>query len=113
MSAYLDDSIGGAITLIFGAMREKAVDEIAAILWPRANKVILTRPSNSRALTAEELSRARPESVKEGNIIKTETVTEAIERARADTPENGVIVVTGSLYLVGEVRRSLVASRTI
>ena len=88
-------------------MRDKAVSPIAAILWPLAEKVILTQPSNLRSMTAEELSNARPESFAEEKIVKTETVAEAIEKAKAMTPENGVIIVTGSLYLVGEVRRLL------
>ena len=104
---YLEEFEPRPITLLFGAMRDKAVDEIAAILWPLAEKVILTQPSNSRALTAEELSRAAPESFDEGKIFKTGTVEEAIEKARSITPKDGVIVVTGSLYLVGEVRRLL------
>ena len=107
LSAYLQDSVGAPITLIFGAMRDKAVSPIAAILWPLAEKVILTQPSNLRSMTAEELSNARPESFAEEKIVKTETVAEAIEKAKAMTPENGVIIVTGSLYLVGEVRRLL------
>jgi dihydrofolate synthase/folylpolyglutamate synthase len=90
--------------MIFGAMREKAVDEIAAILWPLADKVILTRPSNSRALHADELLQAVPGSFDAVKIVKTKTAAEAIEMARANTPEEGVVVVTGSLYLVGEVR---------
>ena len=103
LSAYLEDFVRAPITLIFGAMREKAVGETAAILWPMAEKVVLTQPSNSRALTAEELSRAAPKSFDKGKIFNTGTVEEAIERARSITPSNGVIVVTGSLYLVGEV----------
>jgi dihydrofolate synthase/folylpolyglutamate synthase len=90
--------------MIFGAMREKAIDEIAATLWPLADKVILTQPSNSRALNADQLFKAVPGSFDAVKIVKTQTASEAIEMARANTPEEGVIVVTGSLYLVGEVR---------
>ena len=110
---YLREFVRSPITLIFGAMREKAVNEIAAILWPLANKIILTRPSNSRALTADELFQAKPESFDEADIIKTETVAEAIEKARAFTSEDGVIVVTGSLYLVGEVRQALLSLSSV
>ena len=104
LRAFLNETIANPITLIFGAMSDKSVSEMAAILWPLANKVVLTRPSNSRAFTAEELSDAKPESFHEETIVKTETVAEAIAKAKALTPANGIIVVAGSLYLVGEVR---------
>ena len=104
LAAYLQDSVSEPITMIFGAMREKAVGEIAAILWPLADKVILTRPSNSRGLHADELFQAVPGSFDAVKIVKTQTASEAIEMARANTSEEGVVVVTGSLYLVGEVR---------
>ena len=38
------------VRLIYGAMRDKAVDEITAILFPKADHVILTAPSQARAL---------------------------------------------------------------
>ena len=101
------------ITLIFGAMRDKAVDEIASILWPKAEKLILTTPSNSRALTADELAANAPKSLTMESIVKTKSIDEAIKRAKAVTSEDGIIVVTGSLYLVGEVRKELLLSRSI
>lgn len=113
LAEYLREFVRSPITLIFGAMREKAVDEIAETLWPLAEKVVLTQPSNSRALTAEDLVQARPESFDERNVTKTDTVEEAIEKARVVAPDGGVIVVTGSLYLVGEVRKALLANRDI
>ncbi|MGD9629781.1 MAG: folylpolyglutamate synthase/dihydrofolate synthase family protein [Pyrinomonadaceae bacterium] len=95
------------ITMIFGAMRGKDVSEIAEILWPRAEKIILTRPSNSRAMAADDLAEFAPASAAAGGILKTDTVAEAMEKAREITPPNGLIVVTGSLYLVGEVKKLL------
>ena len=41
--------------MIFGAMRDKAVDEIAGILFPLALELILTAPNNTRALRPEAL----------------------------------------------------------
>ena len=88
-------------------MRDKSVAEIAEILWPRAEKIILTRPSNSRAMNADELAGCSPASVEVDRLIETDTVAEAIERAKEMKPADGLIVVTGSLYLVGEVKKLL------
>ena len=47
---------GRNIYLIYGAMRDKAVDEIAGLLFPRASVVILTTPAQSRAISAPLLA---------------------------------------------------------
>jgi dihydrofolate synthase/folylpolyglutamate synthase len=69
--------------------------------------LILTRPSNSRAITADEILNLTSLTFENAKIIKTDTVSEAIEKAVAISPPDGVIVVTGSLYLVGEVKKVL------
>ncbi|MEO5858571.1 MAG: folylpolyglutamate synthase/dihydrofolate synthase family protein [Pyrinomonadaceae bacterium] len=104
---FLNENERRPITLIFGAMRDKSVAEIAEILWPGAEKVILTRPSNSRAMSSDELAEFVPAAIDADRIVKTDTVQEAIERARDITRPDGLIVVTGSLYLVGEVKKLL------
>lgn len=91
------------LTMIFGAMRGKDVAEIAEILWPRAERLILTQPPNSRAMTAEELLEFVPEGFDVEKIVTTNSVEDAL--AAAESTE--LILVTGSLYLVGEVKKSL------
>lgn len=110
---FLDESVNGPLTLVFGAMRDKAVDEIAAILWTRADQLILTKPSNSRALIAEELAAHAPDTVPAENIVETQSVAEAIQEAKEINPDGGVIVVSGSLYLVGEARKILLTNPSI
>lgn len=107
LRAYLDEFVREPITLVFGAMRDKSVGEIAEILWPRAERVILTRPSNSRAISAGELATFAPVGIGTDRLIKSDKVAEAIEKAKELTTQDGVILVTGSLYLVGEVKKLL------
>jgi dihydrofolate synthase/folylpolyglutamate synthase len=88
------------ITFIFGAMRDKAIAEIAQILFPLADHVIATHADTPRAATTDELRElAGPAG---SDMITEPTVAKAIERARAITPQNGVVVITGSIYIVGE-----------
>jgi len=101
---FLDYEEKRPITVIFGAMRDKDVAEIAEILWPRADRLILTQPSNPRAFTAEDLREFLPKEVVPGNVYATENVAEAVHLAKKMTPPGSMILVTGSLYLVGEVR---------
>ncbi len=93
---------GRRIWLIYGAMRDKAVDEVAGTLFPAAHRVILTQVSQSRAVTAATLaalvSHHHPHVEVAGNLA------EALSLARAQASEADIIVVTGSLFLVGEAK---------
>jgi dihydrofolate synthase/folylpolyglutamate synthase len=104
---FLDESVKRPITIIFGAMRGKAIVEIAEILFPLADNVILTRPSNSRAATADELAGLLPGRVDTDKIFKTNSVAEALAKAKELSLADSIILITGSLYLVGEVKQML------
>ncbi len=59
LAAYIDRFYSGRrVRLIFGAMRDKAVEEIGGILFPRAAEVIVTAPRQARALAPEAILRA-------------------------------------------------------
>jgi dihydrofolate synthase/folylpolyglutamate synthase len=97
------DLTGRRIILIYGAMRDKAVDEIAGILFPHAHQVILTEPRQPRAISAAllleitaHLASQRPAIIRD----PLQAFDHAIETAR----DNDVVVAAGSLYLVGDLR---------
>lgn len=106
---YLDEFVDRPITMIFGAMNDKNVGEIGAILFPKADQLIFTRPDNSRAIRAEDLLRFVPDGFDRTRVFVTPSASAAVDRAREISNIQEVILVTGSLYLVGEVRRILTA----
>jgi len=92
------------ITIVFGAMRDKDIREIAQILFPVAERVFATHAESVRA--------ASPEEVRAASGYEVETapsVREAVERAIVATPRDGLLVVTGSIYVVGEALQQLSA----
>ena len=93
------------IILVYGAMRDKAIPEIAEILFPSASIVILTRPDQGRS-TSPETVRSLGEHLNP-NIICIDDAGEALERALHEALPSDVIFVTGSLYLVGDIKRRL------
>lgn len=103
LRTYLDEYEHGPLTLIFGAMRDKKLDQIAEVLFPLADCLILTPVNNPRAATLETLA-SLAERHARGRIIESSSSTEAIQTAITETPNNGLICVTGSLYLIGETR---------
>ncbi len=93
------------LTFVFGAMRDKAIGEIAEILFPLAERIIATHADNPRSATPAEIREA---AVRTGAVIdEAADVTQALDRARALAGSDGVMVVTGSIYIVGEAMRQL------
>jgi dihydrofolate synthase/folylpolyglutamate synthase len=104
---YLDESVEQPITMIFAAMRDKALAEMAATLFPKADELILTSLDNPRAATVEMLMAAVPISFDKARVRLASSAPEAVQIAGAVTPANGLVCVTGSLYLVGAIQKAL------
>jgi len=85
-------------------MNDKRLEEIAAILFPVADRLVLTRPNNPRAATVDKLQDLARDVLEPNKIIPTRSAAEAMQKAGECTPADGLICVTGSLYLVGEVK---------
>ncbi len=93
------------LIFVFGAMRDKAVSEMAEILFPLADRVIATHADNPRAATPAEIrAAARRVSV---DFDEAPEVPAALASARAAAGTRGLVVVTGSIYIVGEAMRML------
>lgn len=104
---YLDEFINRPVTMIFGAMRDKDLREIAEIVFPKASFLIFAKPDNSRSLETAELMKFLPDDFDENKVFQTETVEAALEIAAEITRAENVICITGSLYLVGEAQKLL------
>jgi dihydrofolate synthase/folylpolyglutamate synthase len=104
---YLDEFVTQPITMIFGAMRDKALAEMAAVLLPVADQLILTELDNPRAASLDLLRLAVPDNFAASGIHRAASQDEAVRIAQEITPANGLICVTGSLYLVGAVQQAL------
>ena len=104
---YLEEFVKQPITMIFGAMRDKALSAMAATLFPKADELILTELDNPRAATGEMLMSAVPADFDKARVRVASSVKEAVQLARKVTPEVGLVCVTGSLYLIGAVQEAL------
>ena len=93
------------LIFVFGAMRDKAIGEMTEILFPLADRVIATRPENPRSASPQEIQQAGSRTG--AQIEAVAEIETALDRARAAAGPKTVIVVTGSIYLVGEVMRLL------
>ena len=100
---FLDHFAPRPLTIVFGAMADKRIEEIAEILFPLANDLVLTAIENPRAALTE-LMQSIAKRFAKGRIITCTTSDEAIKVALAQTEANGMVCITGSLYLIGEIR---------
>jgi dihydrofolate synthase/folylpolyglutamate synthase len=105
-----DVGLAGRVVLVFGAMADKDVETMAAILFPCAAAVCLVTAPTPRAATAEELvsrtRNVRSDCVPAPNLESA--LAGLLGRRDADAPP---IIVAGSLYLVGEARTLLLSGR--
>ena len=106
-AAYPDLGNGREITMVFGVMRDKAVQEITEILFPIAGRVIVTHANNPRSATPDEIRRAAARVAAGIDMEEAEDVASALDRARKVAGPRGLVVVTGSIYIVGETMRML------
>ena len=104
LRCYLDEFVAAPLTLLFGVMRDKDLTEISATLFPAARRLILTEVDSPRTARLEALHRAAALYLPPDSITLASSAAEAWRLAREQTPPDGVICVTGSLYLIGEVK---------
>jgi dihydrofolate synthase / folylpolyglutamate synthase len=96
------------VTLVFGVLRDKAIAEMVSILFPIARRVVLTQANNPRSASVEEIRAAAQRSLVAGaEIFAKPAVAPALEKALKFAEPDGVVVITGSIYVVGEALAAL------
>ena len=110
LSEYLDTlGANGRRVLVFGASRDKRVEEMLAPLAPYFQRVLLTAAATRRALPLADL-KASAEHVFAGNGTRAETVEgvpQALARAYRLAGRQGEVVIAGSIFLLGDALRLL------
>jgi dihydrofolate synthase/folylpolyglutamate synthase len=103
---FLDDFCSRRpVTILFGAMADKAFAEMMKIIFPAARQIIVAKIDAPRAAAADNLlACARQLGFQAQGAAN---VREALALAQRVTPPRGVICACGSLYLAGEIKRLL------
>jgi dihydrofolate synthase / folylpolyglutamate synthase len=105
LAQFLQENFAGRrVLLIYAAMRDKAVDEVAGLLFPLAAEVIFTQPNNPRAISAGQLAQIAGHHA--AQFLTIPNADAALAHALANAQPNDAIFITGSLYLVGQLRHS-------
>jgi len=103
LARFWDDNFAGRkIVLVYGAMRDKAIGEIAEQLFPRAASVIFTQARQPRAISPSLLREMTGDLAPRSEVVPDPAG--ALERAIEISGPEDVIFATGSLYLVGDLK---------
>ena len=105
---YLDEFALRPLTLVFGAMRDKQLEQMGEILFPVADTLVLTTIDNPRSASIETLQTIASRFAK-GTVLASQSSSEALRIALANTSPEGFICIAGSLYLAGEVRPLIIS----
>jgi dihydrofolate synthase / folylpolyglutamate synthase len=110
LRAYLDEFARRPLTLVFGAMRDKQLEQIGEILFPVADVLVLTTVDNPRSATLAMLEPTARRFAR-GKVLTGDGSATALQMALDQTPREGMICVAGSLYLAGEMRPQILSLR--
>ena len=95
---------GRRVRLVYASMRDKAIKEICSSLFPLAEEIYITYPEHPRAAPPEEILAALDSRPAKMQIELSPTL--ALEKAcRASSPAD-VVLVAGSLFLVGAIKKA-------
>ena len=98
---YLEQRKESEIHMVFGAMRDKNIREVAGILFPHVKHIYLTPLANPRAAQPRDIVSMFPEHV--GRMTVCRDMKSAIRSAWSGCPPSGLTLITGSLYMVGDI----------
>jgi len=103
LAVHVRETVGRPVVLVFAAMQDKDIRSMTRLLFPLCETVILTRVPHERSATPEELAAAAPSF--KGRILLEPDTRKAVRLALAESRGRTPVVIAGSLFLIGEVKR--------
>jgi len=100
---------GRTLRLVYATMRDKAVGEISSILFPLADAVYLTRPGLDRAALPDVILKSALAAPRQ-TAIEPDPARALAQAVEASLPDD-VVLVAGSLFLVGAVKQAISEGR--
>lgn len=102
LAAHLVEVAPSGVTLVFGAMQDKAITEMLSALAPVAVSVVCTTAPSPRAMTADELV-----LLASSLGLRAEAIPDPVSAVGHACASGGLVVVAGSIFLIGPVRQWL------
>lgn len=103
--ALLEATKSDCITFVVGVMSDKDVSSMLEAIVPVAGRIICTKPNYWRAMDSEEIGREARRLLDDVEVVPG--VPEAIERAVSLSGDDGVVCITGSIFIAGDATAHL------
>ena len=103
LASHIRETVGRPVVLVFAAMQDKDIRSMTRLLFHLCETVILTRVPYKRSATPEELAAAAPPF--KGRVFLEPNTRKAVRLALAESRGRTPVVIAGSLFLIGEVKR--------
>jgi dihydrofolate synthase/folylpolyglutamate synthase len=111
LKKYIKDFLPSPLVLVFACMKDKDIPKIAGMLFPSAKKIILTQFPFFKAASPEEI---REKALRfQDRIVLEPEVEKAMNIAVRSSGLDGCVLITGSLFLAGEVKKLPLKKGTI
>lgn len=107
IDTYLSDK---KITLVFGMLKDKDIQSVVDILFPKADNIVITIPHSDRAASIEDMKAILMPFIKDHDkkhIEYIDTIENAVVYAQSHTQKEEAVLYAGSLYMIGDVRKML------
>jgi len=105
LASYLSEAAPQPRVLLFAVMEDKKVSDVLRPLLPFFRTVVVTRPPNRRSMKPEAIVRRSTAMGLAAEIV--EPTERGLARARLLAGTDGEVVIAGSTFLAGEVKRLL------
>ncbi len=91
------------LILILGILSDKDIKKMVKIISPLSDRIIITKPDSKRAADPEIIRNEAERYI--NRVVVKEGVNHALDYAKSFAKKNDMILITGSLYTVGDVKR--------
>jgi len=95
------------LILVLGISQDKDIPGVCRVLYGLADRIVLTQADNPRAMPADDLAKF----FKGKDVFLTQNIEGALKLAKVKAKKSDLILVTGSLFVVGEARNLLKCKR--
>ncbi|MFO7865403.1 MAG: folylpolyglutamate synthase/dihydrofolate synthase family protein [Candidatus Aminicenantes bacterium] len=99
---YIKENFADPVVMVFAVMKDKNISRVGEILFPSAERIILTTFNYHRAASPEDILQALPAF--RGRAECEPHPGKAVQTALAAAGKQGVVVAAGSLYLIGAIK---------
>ena len=103
LAVHIREIVRRPVVLVFAAMKDKDIRSMTRLLFPLCGTVVLTRVPYKRSASPEELAAAAPAF--KGKMLLEPDTRKAVRLGLAESRGRAPVVIAGSLFLVGEVKR--------